>query len=295
MSTAHDVVVVDRVPTSMTPLGAGGTPLTGDGVVVPDGGLWDASDRTITWTIASLPAGPPVVLDYDVQVADPVVSPATFTNTVTATTTSLAGAAAGERVSGGTNPARYADTSTVTLAGPRPSVTKSADVESAPVGATVTYTVTAVVPPSVTTFDATVLDTLPAGLAYVRTVSAACTTPSPCDVVATPLPADGQRLGWFLGDLAPVGGRAPGADRLRGDRRRRRGGGGRRRADQLGTDRLQRRRRGRHAHDTARRSRVRRDECARDRPDHRGRAGSDAHQGSEQRVGAGVRATGRAG
>ncbi|HWS57688.1 MAG TPA: SdrD B-like domain-containing protein, partial [Actinotalea sp.] len=210
-STAYDSQIVDDIPTSMTPLGAGGVPLAGDGVVVPDGGLWDESERTITWNRSTTPEllaiapSATVVLDYGVQVADPVPSPTTFTNDVEITTTSMSGVVPGERgftTATALSAARYRSTSSVTLNGPQPAlVSKTVSPSRVVPGEVVTFTLRGSVPPSVTTNDATVLDTLPAGLTFIETVSSACQSAGPCDLAATELTASDQRIGWYLGDV----------------------------------------------------------------------------------------------
>ncbi|HQY32824.1 MAG TPA: SdrD B-like domain-containing protein [Actinotalea sp.] len=206
-STAHDVLVVDTIPTSMTPVDAGGTVLT-DGQAVPSGGVWNLAARTLTWDASTTPAlaavAPlaTVALPYEVRVADPVPSPTSFTNTVVTTTRSLPATATGERGPGGLSPLRYTAGAQVTLQGPRPSLTKSVTPGTATIGEEVTFTIVATIPASVTTFDATVTDTLPAGMTYVATDSASCTAPVGCSIASvTALTPNGQQLGWFLGDL----------------------------------------------------------------------------------------------
>ncbi|HEY5516467.1 MAG TPA: SdrD B-like domain-containing protein, partial [Pengzhenrongella sp.] len=201
-SVAHDVIVVDTLPAAFSPVN-GGVPVIDGGTVGPDNGIWDLAARTITWTLASVAPGASTTLDYDIRVADPVPSPTTFTNTAVATATSLAGTVTGERTGpSAVNPIRYSATSAVTLEGPRPTLVKSVTPGSATIGEVVTFTVVASIPPSVTTYDVTVFDTLPAGLTFLDTVSATCTAPVGCAIVPVPLPAAGQRVGWFLGDLA---------------------------------------------------------------------------------------------
>ena len=208
-STAHDVEVVDTVPTSMNPLDAGGNPLTADGVVAPFGGVWNNAARTITWNksttgaLASVTPGATVNLTYQVQVVTPVPAPASFTNRVTAVTSSLAGTVANERVGTVGTDTRYAATAQDTLNGPRPYVTKSVLPGSATIGQEVTYTVIASIPPSVTTYDATVLDTLPTGMTFVAgSTTSSCAPVVACaGLTASELTPNLQQLGWFLGDL----------------------------------------------------------------------------------------------
>jgi len=204
-SVAHDSVVVDTIPTSMNPVDGGGAAVADGGTVPPQNGVWDATARTITWTVASIAPGAATTLDYTLRVANPIPVPSTFTNSVTAETTSLGGTVAGERTAGsGIDLARYRATATDTVGSPRPSITKSVSPSSLAVGEAGTYTVAVTVPADISTFDATVLDTLPAGLTYLDTQSAACTAPAGCADPVTSLGASGQNVGWFLGDLAPA-------------------------------------------------------------------------------------------
>ena len=208
-SAAKDVAVVDTIPVLMSLLDAGGNPLTADGVVPPFGGLWNNAARTITWNSTTTPAlssvapGTTVPLTYQVRVTSPVTAPSTFTNRVTVVTSSLAGPSADERFGTAGAVTRYAATAQDTLSGPRPYVTKSVRPGSATIGQEVTYTVVASIPPSVETYDATVLDTLPTGLSFVPgSTTSSCAPAAGCaGLTASELTPNGQKLGWFLGDL----------------------------------------------------------------------------------------------
>ena len=203
-SVAHETVVVDTLPGSVQPVDAGGGPVADGALVGPDLGRWDATARTLTWTLAAINPGVTESLDFTVRTDSPILAPSSFTNVAYATTTSMPGNVPDERVAPATtNPGRYRADARVVLQGPQLGVTKTADRTSAPVGEVVTYTVRASVAANVQTYDATVLDTLPAGLRYLDTVSAACTAPAGCTDTVTALPPAGQRLGWFVGDLAP--------------------------------------------------------------------------------------------
>ncbi len=201
-SVAYDTSVVDTIPDTMEPVDAGGTPVVDGGLVPPQNGVWDATARTITWTAGSMLQGTSTTFDYTVRVDNPVLASGTFTNSVTATTTSMPGTVAGERtIASGTNPSRYAATATDALQGPGATITKDVSPDRRAVGQAATYTVTVTVPGDVTTYDATIIDTLPAGLTYLDAVSADCTAPAGCSDTVTPLGASGQRVAWFVGDL----------------------------------------------------------------------------------------------
>ncbi|MGF1663936.1 MAG: beta strand repeat-containing protein [Kineosporiaceae bacterium] len=202
VSTAHDVVVVDTLPDELTPLEGVADPAEDGDLVPPDNGTWDASVRTITWSLPSIAPGATPSLGYSVQVADPLTASSPLSNTVAVTASSLAGTPAGERDdASGHSTARYAAGATETLTGPPLAVTKSVDVTDAAPGDVVTYTVTATVPADTVVADLAVVDVLPAGLTHASTVSATCTS-GPCSGVTVTTPAAvGQRLAWWVGDL----------------------------------------------------------------------------------------------
>ena len=89
VSTAHDATIVDNVPEDLTPVN-GGVPVADGGTVDPDGGVWNETARTITWTIATLDPGESVELDYDVTVDPGAVGAATLTNTARIEVSSMA-------------------------------------------------------------------------------------------------------------------------------------------------------------------------------------------------------------
>ncbi|GEL94114.1 DUF11 domain-containing protein [Cellulomonas composti] len=66
--TAYVVVVVDTVPAGVVPLTAGGVPAV-DGDLV-GGGTWDATARTITWSVASIAPGATATRTYPARLAD---------------------------------------------------------------------------------------------------------------------------------------------------------------------------------------------------------------------------------
>ena len=196
VSTAHDLELVDTVPAGLTPV-----------LPIANGGVWDSVARTITWSIASLAPGANAVRTYSVTVDEPAVVGEVFDNEVDLTATSLAGAVSGERTAAsGTNAGYVAqDTDSVRLEGA--SLTKSVDPGQATVGDQVTYTAEVTFPASITYYDATVIDTLPDGMAFDETVSVECAV-DPCTPPppATSLPAQPQpdgttRVGWYLDDL----------------------------------------------------------------------------------------------
>ncbi|WP_372593590.1 SdrD B-like domain-containing protein [Actinotalea sp.] len=204
LSTAYETTVVDVLPTSMTPVVnasnevLGGTGHGANAYV----GQWASGTRTITWTIPSLAPSAAIDLYYDVVVADEVLALGSYRNDVTATTSSMAGTPTGERSDTSTpTTARYTDTASATLTGPPLSLSKVVDLAGATLGDVVEYTLTVTVPGGVTTYDASILDTLPTGMEYVAgSTTSSCA--ASCGLGVVEPVTSGQRLGWFLGDIA---------------------------------------------------------------------------------------------
>jgi fimbrial isopeptide formation D2 family protein/uncharacterized repeat protein (TIGR01451 family) len=200
VSTAHDLVLVDTVPEGITPT-----------FPIADGGVWSADPTpgdgiggTITWSPASLAPGAIIHRSYEVTVDEPVVVSSAFTNTAVVTGTSQAGSPVGERIAG----TGYAATASVTLDTPIVTVAKSVDPTAATIGDRVVYTLQVTVPAGTITYDATVIDTLPAGMAYDGTTGSTCVmgggacTP---DITAVDIGVSGTTAAaFFLGDLVPA-------------------------------------------------------------------------------------------
>ncbi len=81
-------------------------------------------------------------------------------------------------------------------------MTKSGSPASAAVGQTVDFTVQATIPADVESFDTVVTDTLPAGLRLVAGSTSSSCSPGGCTLTATGLAADGNNIGWHIGDIA---------------------------------------------------------------------------------------------
>lgn len=166
-SAAHDVVVVDTVPAGLTVVNSG-VPVVDGGTVNPDGGIWDAGARTITWNATTTPGklstinpGANTTLTYGVTVDDPATSGSIFTNNVAMSATSLSGAVTGERTT-------YSTSAIDTVSAPLATITKSVTPSQATIGDTVTYRVDATVPAGITAYDLTVLDVVPDGIDFVQ-------------------------------------------------------------------------------------------------------------------------------
>lgn len=220
VSVAHETVVVDRVPAGMTPYVWTGTAYLGlaaDGdVVSPQGGIWNAAARTITWTptgvppattaaLATLARGDSTALDYRVQLETPMLIPAPLVNRAQADTSSIAGDAPGERKGtdypGGGSAALgavgtgYEAIANVTITIPAPSLQKSVTPTTGTPGEILTYTLTATIQPGTFANDLIVYDLAPDGVTVDTLNAAVCTTGAsgnpPCpgafDLVADPL------------------------------------------------------------------------------------------------------------
>ena len=217
-SPAHDVVVVDTLPTGTDPVDSGGNPLA-TGEQVPSGGVWNSAARTLTWTktsvtaplsLATIPPGTSVNLGYQVKLEANPVGGAIYQNSADATTTSLDLTETGVRSStSATNPGDYKahDTDAVTVV--LPSISKTVTPDPTTIGTAVTWHVTVTVPKDVRYYDATVIDTVPDGLqvdGYDAITCPACPGTDPAIANFTVAPgASGELLaGWYLGDLAPA-------------------------------------------------------------------------------------------
>ena len=214
-SPAHDVVVVDTVPSGTEPVDFGGNPIPDGGTVPGDGGVWDATARTITWTkagtpdLARLEPGVTRELAYQVRIEHSPVGGTSYTNVVDATTTSLDGTVPGIRTPGSTAStagdykAHATDVVTVVL----PTISKDVTPDPVTIGTAVTWHVRVTVPKQVVYYDATVVDTVPDGFDVDGYGAATCVSGCPgSDPAITTLPVASAGAGkltaaWFLGDL----------------------------------------------------------------------------------------------
>ncbi|MDJ0953624.1 MAG: SdrD B-like domain-containing protein, partial [Acidimicrobiia bacterium] len=197
VSTGHDLVIVDTLPEGMTLT----LPVPDGGVWAPDGTPGDGIGGTITWNVSSLGAGAGISRTYQVTVDDPVVVNSTFINNVTADTTSMAGTPTVER-SAGTG--YHAEVGHI-LSTPLASLSSSVSPTGPTIGDVVTYTAEVRMPPGTIMYDATVIDTLGAGLIFDRLASVSCDMGgAACDPVigATEIGVAGTTTAaFFLGDI----------------------------------------------------------------------------------------------
>ncbi len=145
------------------------------------------------------------------QVEDPAVGGTTYKNTVLATSSSLPSATGGVRTpaSTATTAGDYDATADRTISVVLPGITKQVTPETATIGSNVTWKVRVTVPANVRYFDATVVDTVPDGLAADGYGAITCVSgcPGTDPAVSTfPVTTSGatQQAAWFLGDLAPA-------------------------------------------------------------------------------------------
>ncbi|HWH26553.1 MAG TPA: SdrD B-like domain-containing protein [Pseudolysinimonas sp.] len=218
-SMAHEVDVTDTVPAQLIPLKAGDVPAN-DGDTLIGGGVWNSTTRVITFPqIATIAVNGTSVMTYRAQVTNPILVTGPIVNSVRATTSSLTGAATGERDSTSPNGDTVGDGVTVgdgyirtanrSLSGPAMTLDKSASPTLRTAGELVTYTLTVGVPAGVFANDVTILDSLPAGVRFHGTpITVSCDQAGgPCSpaigaqVIGTPTSSD-TTIGFFLGDYA---------------------------------------------------------------------------------------------
>ncbi|WP_144720338.1 SdrD B-like domain-containing protein [Agrococcus jejuensis] len=186
-SVAHQVRVVDQMPVDITPTDANGAPVTED-QQLPNGGMWDQESRTIAWTFDTVQPGQRIDLRIPAVVSDPLTSGSSLRNvasvTSSTTPTGTPGRETGSTVSAGSN---------VSVNAPQISLTKSVDLPQATIGQSLAYTVDVTIPASTQSYDVTVVDQLPAGIAFDGLVSSSIP-------VTTIEGANGQ-VAFVIGDV----------------------------------------------------------------------------------------------
>jgi uncharacterized repeat protein (TIGR01451 family)/fimbrial isopeptide formation D2 family protein len=199
VSVAHDVVVVDTLPEGVTPT----LPIADGGVWAPDGVSGNGVLGTITWVITSIDPSTTVNRTYQVTIDDPVIVSSSFTNNAVVDVTSLAGTPTGERTSG----TGYSASASDVLNTPLVSIAKSVTPTSATIGDIVEYTVDVTIPAATIMFDATVLDSLPAGLEFDGITGSSCASSGGgaclADITVGQIGTVGsQTAAFFLGDIS---------------------------------------------------------------------------------------------
>ena len=209
VSVAHDTEVVDTIPSELIVLEAPGDPAEDGDIIAPDGGVWDASARTITWAISALDPGATTNLTYQTETENPLVAAGSLTNTAEATTTSLAGPSPLERsdasLNGDEDGDGYQDSAESTVTVPLFDLTKTVDPTEATVGDPLTYTLEIAIPAGVIGYDVTVLDDLPVGIAFESLTSVTCDQGGACSPDISTGDASvvegGGDVAFFFGDL----------------------------------------------------------------------------------------------
>jgi uncharacterized repeat protein (TIGR01451 family)/fimbrial isopeptide formation D2 family protein len=208
-STAWDNTVVDTIPEGLTPSDSGGVALA-NGASTASGGVWNASARTITWSLAKLEGGSEQVYPYFVTVNASPVSAKSLTDSAIATTSSLSGGGALERTAANAPNAatkkNYEAPAGNTLVVEGATVTKASDSLKATIGHRITYTLTVTLPANVVAYDETVIDTLPDTLDFDQYVSATCVEGCPPETAPTvqtykPAVAGATTVAWYFGEL----------------------------------------------------------------------------------------------
>lgn len=208
VSVAHETVVVDTIPDELILLEAPGDPAEDGDTIAPNGGTWNESGRTVTWSLGSIDPGDAVSLGYEIEIGNPLVAAGTLTNTATVTTSSMTGAPAQERTSsspnGSTDGDGYLAEAESSVVVPVLDITKSVATLTATVGDAVTYTLDIELPEAVIAYDVTAIDDLPPGLLFESITSVTCDQSgaacSPDITSATPVTGGGD-VAFFLGDL----------------------------------------------------------------------------------------------
>ncbi len=213
VSTANDTVVVDTVPDELIVLEAPGNPAEDGDTIAPDSGVWNATSRTITWTIPTISPGATATRTYEVITTDPLVAAGPIVNDVEARTTSLPGTPATpsgelaptERSSTSPNGgpgSGYQDSDDSQVVAPLLAATKTGDPGTATVGEAVEYTITATIPAGVVASDVTVIDDLPVGITFESVDSVTCAEGAgTCAFTSPVLSTDGDTISFFFDDV----------------------------------------------------------------------------------------------
>ncbi len=217
VSTANDTVVVDTVPAELDVLEAPNDLAENGDTIAPDGGLWDAGTRTITWSIPTINPGATATRTYQARTKNPLVAAGPILNTARATTTSYPGTPptpAGELAPAERSPASpnggptsgYQSNDDSQVVAPLLDATKTGTPGTATIGEAVAYTVTATVPAGVIANDITVIDQLPAGMLFESLDSITCTEGAgTCSLTTADVSNDGSatgaRVSFFFDDI----------------------------------------------------------------------------------------------
>jgi uncharacterized repeat protein (TIGR01451 family)/LPXTG-motif cell wall-anchored protein len=208
----HDAFVVDCLPAGLTFAAYGANPglapVAGDGT----NGCPTGTTRLV-WSLGTVeptPGTTSVRRAYTATVDLTAAGGQTYTNTARLTGSTLNDGKPTFDAPDNPLERTYSttDTSTLTVAGA--GTTKGVDEPIRTVGQVARYTITSIIPPDVNFFEATILDTIPAGLSAPQNPSITCTLvpsftlcPSPVTVLTpAPAPGGGTTYGYTVGDIA---------------------------------------------------------------------------------------------
>ena len=208
VSPAHDIEVVDTVPSGLTVLNTGGDPASSGDTVSSDGGggVYNAGADTITWNdIGTLAPSASSALHYSATVEEDPASGTQLTNSVIDTTSSLPAGTPGERTSTSSTHIGYSASASDTVTVKGPSIVKTATPTFGTIGAGVSYLATVTLPANTVFHDLTISDTLPSGLLFSGYGSSVCSfTCTPQTLGSTVNATTGTTaLGWFIGEAGP--------------------------------------------------------------------------------------------
>jgi fimbrial isopeptide formation D2 family protein/uncharacterized repeat protein (TIGR01451 family) len=207
VSTAYEVELVDTIPAGMEVVTAS---LTEGGTVV---------GNTIVWKVASIAPGGTATRTYQLKVEEPASAASTFKNEVVGTTQSLpdvggvppTGARTPTFTEGAYKAAEkgYESSATTSVRLVGATVSKEVAPGEGTIGTNLTYKLHMNLPPNITFYDTTVVDTLPngVGVGIEPTVAAKCVKGCEGAVEGEMLaPREGAGgttlLGWYFGELA---------------------------------------------------------------------------------------------
>jgi uncharacterized repeat protein (TIGR01451 family)/LPXTG-motif cell wall-anchored protein len=208
----HDAFLVDCLPAGLTFASYGANP--GLAPVPGDGSNGCATGTTrMVWSLGTVeptPGTSSVQRTYTATVDLTAAGGQSYTNTVRLTGSTLNDAKPTFDAPDNPLERTYAttDSSTLTVAGA--GTTKGVDEPIRTVGQVARFTVTAIIPPDVNFYEASVLDTIPAGMGAPQNVGLTCRLlpsnllcPSPVNLLTpAPAPGGGTTFGVTVGDIS---------------------------------------------------------------------------------------------
>ena len=205
---AHDTIIVDTLPTGLTPVDANGAILA-DGASTPSGGVFDVATNTLTFDLGTMDPGTSIDLDYTTQVLSTLTPGINLTNSVSASISTVAGVDANEhdRVIDGAASA----SETIQVASGAPAISKTSDWENNGTNLDITYTVTLDIPADASYQNLTIVDTLPVGMDFSAFGTTACSpTTETCPSVTNlarnfvdGFTTNPEQFGWYLNEVTP--------------------------------------------------------------------------------------------